>query len=190
MLNHFKKLLGPLSKLNPNDKFYMIIDYLFGKGVSKVIPKDKLIYTYSRKTSKIKSVYYDRNLVATFRSDGGIALTLYGAELLKPSPNFIDNCLLIKEEAVESISNGKSVFAKHVVKCGSRVRPKSEVVVLDAKRNILAVGRAVLSWRMMEHLKSGVAVKVREGKNHKKYDFSYIPDIRNDERGPTNKKNA
>ena len=141
----------------------MTIDYLFGKGISQIIPTDRLNFTFSKRTGKIKSVLLDDKLIATFRSDGGIALTIHGAELFVRNPKFSENCVVVKEEARDFISMGRSVFAKHVVSCGDRIKPKSEVVIVDTNGNVLAVGKALLSAKMMKYFKSGVAVKVRKG---------------------------
>ncbi|MEM3437583.1 MAG: PUA domain-containing protein [Nitrososphaerales archaeon] len=141
----------------------MIIDYLFGKGISQIIPKDKLNFTFSKRTGKVKSVLLNDKLIATFRSNGSIALTIHGAEILVKHPKFVDNCIIVSDEAKDSIAMGKSVFVKHVMNCGNRIKPKSEAVILDTKGNVIAVGKALLSARMMKYFKSGVAVKVRKG---------------------------
>ncbi|MGQ9468223.1 MAG: PUA domain-containing protein [Nitrososphaerales archaeon] len=141
----------------------MVVDYLFGKGISQTIPIDRLSFTFSKRTGKVKSVSLDDNLIATFRPDGGIALTIHGAELLVKNPKFSENCVVVKDEAKDFVATGKSVFAKHVVSCGNRIKPKSEVVIVDTNGNVIAVGKALLSAKMMKQFKSGVAVKVRKG---------------------------
>lgn len=141
----------------------MAIDYLFGKGISQIIPADKLNFTFSKKTGKVRSVLLNDKLIATFRPDGSIALTIHGAELLVKHPKFADNCITIKDEVKDFIAMGKSVFVKHVINCGDRIKPKSETVILDENGKVIAVGKALLSAKMMKHFKSGVAVKVRKG---------------------------
>ncbi|MCP8313756.1 MAG: queuine tRNA-ribosyltransferase [archaeon] len=149
--------------MNPKEKFLMTIDYLFGKGTSQIIPIDRLNFTFSKRTGKIKSVSLDDKLMATFRPDGGIALTIHGAGLLLRNPKFTVNCVVVKDEVIDFISMGRSLFAKHIVSCGDRIKPKSEVVIVDTNGNVLAVGKALLSAKMMRNFKSGVAVKVRKG---------------------------
>ncbi|MCP8304822.1 MAG: queuine tRNA-ribosyltransferase [archaeon] len=149
--------------MNPNEKFSMTLDYLFGKGVSLVIPIDRLDFTFSKRTGKMKNALLDGKLMAMFRPDGSIVLTIYGAELLIKHPRFKDNCVVVKDEAKDFVSKGRSVFAKHVMSCGKRVRPKSEVAVLDISGKVIAVGKALLSAKMMRQFRSGVAVKVRQG---------------------------
>ena len=141
----------------------MTLDYLFGKGISSSLPIDRLNFTFSKRTGKIRNALLDNKLIATFRSDGSIILMIYGAELLVKNPHFKDNCIVVNDESRDYVSKGKSVFAKHVISCGDRIRPKSEVAVLDTNGKVIAVGRALLSAKMMRKFKSGVAVKVRQG---------------------------
>lgn len=149
--------------MDPKDKIVMTLDYLFGKGVSTSLPIDKLEVTRSRRTGKIRTVTFNERVLATFRPDGGLALTIYGAEFLVKNPVFIQNCVVVERGVEEFIASGKSVFAKHVAQCGGRIRPGAEAVVLDEDGKVIAVGKAVLSARMMRSFKVGVAVKVREG---------------------------
>jgi predicted RNA-binding protein (TIGR00451 family) len=149
--------------LDPKEKFLMIVDYLFGKGISQTIPIDRLGFTFSKRTGKVKGVFLGDDLIATFRPDGGIALTIHGAKLFVKNPKFADNCVVVKDEAKDFISMGRSVFTKHVVSCGKRIKPKSEVVIVDINGNVIAVGKALLSAKMMGQFRSGVAVKVRKG---------------------------
>ncbi|MBI4257453.1 MAG: queuine tRNA-ribosyltransferase [Thaumarchaeota archaeon] len=141
----------------------MTLDYLFGRGVSEGLPLGSFAYVTSRRTGKLRSVSWNGRLLATIRSDGGVALTVFCAEMLCASKSFDGNCATVAEEAVGSVSSGLSVFAKHVVRCGSNIRPRSEVVVLSPKGKVVAVGKAVLSARDMMSFERGVAVKVREG---------------------------
>jgi len=149
--------------LDPKQKIAVSIDAIFGSNISSFIPVDKFEYTFSKRTGRIKNVLLDNNLVATLRSDGGLALTILGAKLLMQSPNFRENCVTVSNDVSEFISDGKSVFCKHVIKCGNNVKVGSDVAVLDEDGNVIAVGKAVLSAKMIREFKRGVAVKVREG---------------------------
>ena len=149
--------------LDPKQKIAVNIDAIFGSSISSFIPVDKFEFTFSRRTGRIKNVLLDDNLVVTLRTDGGLALTIFGAKLLMQSPNFRENCVTVSNDVSEFISDGKSVFCKHVINCGNNVRVCSDVAVLAEDGNIIAVGRAVLSAKMIREFKWGVAVKVREG---------------------------
>ncbi len=149
--------------IDPREKIAANIDAVFGSSVSSSVPIERLEFVFSRRTGRIRSVLLDSNLVVTLRTDGGLALTIFGAKLLMQSPNFRENCVTVSNDVAEFIAAGKSVFCKHVVGCGSNVRVGSDVAVLDEDKNIIAVGRSLLPARMMREFKRGVAVKVREG---------------------------
>lgn len=154
-----------MSKLtiDPKQKISINIEAIFGRGISSSIPINRFEFTFSKRTGKIKNILYNNELVATLRTDGWLALTIYGANLLLQSKNFRENCVTVRNDVVEFISNGKSVFCKHVIKCGNNVMIGSDVAVLDQDDNVIAVGKAVLSSRMIKEFKRGVAVKVRKG---------------------------
>ncbi len=140
----------------------MSLDYIFGKNVSKALPLEKLEFTYSKKTGRIRTVTLDGKLIATMRSDGSIAPTIYGATLLIQQPEFHENCVVAQEGPDQFVAEGRSLFAKHVVKCGDRIKPEADVAVLNVKGEVIAVGKAILSAKMMRSFKAGAAVKVRE----------------------------
>ena len=148
--------------MNPNEKISYHIDALFGKGVSDVLPNE-LSFTYSRKTGRIKSFGINDQLVGTLRSDGGIALTIFGASILLKSSNFKQNCIIPNNGALPFVSEGRSLFCKHVEWFGSNINIGSEVVVIDKKGEVVAVGKSVLSQSQLHGRIGDVAVNVREG---------------------------
>ncbi len=140
-----------------------MFDYIFGKGVSKALPKSGMKPVYSRKSGRIKQILLGDKLFATVKTSGAIALTVYGATHLIGSRAFLRNCVSVNDDAVEFVRSGKSVFCKFVESAGKDVLPRSEVAVLDLGGEVIGVGRAVIAGRFMKQFNSGVAVKVREG---------------------------
>jgi uncharacterized protein with predicted RNA binding PUA domain len=140
-------------------KLKYTIDALFGTGVSRHLPKEIKI-TYSKKTGRIQHVFQNEKLLCTLRIDGGLAITLYFAQLLLKSKIFRENCLEVDEDSKSFVEKGSSVFCKHVSWCGKNILIGADVPVLY-KNTVIAVGRAVLSSRMIRSLKRGVAVKIR-----------------------------
>ena len=63
------------------------IDALFGKGVSKYLPKD-IEMTFSRKTGRIRTVSHKGKLLCTLRIDGGLAISIHFAQILLKSKSF------------------------------------------------------------------------------------------------------
>jgi len=141
-------------------KLQYSIDALFGKGVSKQLPKD-IEMTFSRKTGRIRTVSYKGQLLCTLRIDGGLAISLYFAQILLKSKVFKENCIEINEDAAPFVEQGRSVFCKHVVWCGKKVQISADTPILF-KNQVIAVGRAILSSQMISDFNRGVAVKVRD----------------------------
>jgi uncharacterized protein with predicted RNA binding PUA domain len=162
ILNYLVCLRYFESQLDDRKKVRMLIDYIFGGRIGKVLDCSELELSYSRRTKRLKHIFASGKLIATLRADGGLALTLEGGKLLTKDPVFVHNCVMVSDEAKSFVAAGKSVFARHVVRVGSRIKPEGDVVVIDKRGEILAVGKAVLSATMMRAFTRGVAVKVRQ----------------------------
>ena len=142
-----------------------IADYQFGRGCGEALFPQNITVTYSKSTGKIRHIYLEGKRIAMLRpNDGLFTLTITGAELLLSKLKNPGFTVTIAEGFEEEITQGKSVFAKHVVEASSGIRPGDEVVVLDKQRKVLAVGRALLNEEEMLAFKTGVAVKVRRGR--------------------------
>ncbi|MFB0558664.1 MAG: PUA domain-containing protein [Candidatus Bathyarchaeia archaeon] len=142
-----------------------IADYQFGSGCGDALFPDDISIEHSKNTGKIRHVRLDGVLLASLRpTDGLFALTIAGAEMLASELESLDFTVTVLDEVAEFISQGRNVFAKHVVDAGGKIRPGDEVVILDSKRRVLAVGRALLNREEMLAFDVGVAVKTRRGK--------------------------
>jgi len=128
--------------------------------VSKYLPKD-LEMTFSRKNGRIKTVSHHGQLLCTLRIDGGLAISTYFAQMLMKSKRFKENCLEINGDAAPFVEQGRSVFCKHVVWCGKNIRIASDTPIIFQDR-VIAVGKAVLSSKMISDFDRGMAVKVRD----------------------------
>ena len=149
------------------------VDALFGVGVSDALPDD-IQFNFSKRTGRIKNFSVSGRLAMTFRTDGGLALTIMGAQyMVDHSKQFWENCIMPLREAAPFVSEGRSLFCKHVEWCGSNITVGSDVAVLDSTSNdesndvgcrrVIAVGVAMLPSRLMKQYSKGVAVKVRQG---------------------------
>lgn len=148
-------------------KLKYTIDALFGRGISKEVPKD-IDFTFSKKNGRIRSVFHKGNLLCTLRIDGGLAITPYFAKMLLKNKKFKENCLEVDVDSKPFVEEGKSVFCQHIVWCGKNIRIADDVPVLF-KNKVIAVGKAVLSSEMIPTMKRGVAIKVRDSlKSQKK----------------------
>jgi uncharacterized protein with predicted RNA binding PUA domain len=82
--------------------------------------------------------------------------------MLERSSAFAENCVWPAEEAVPFVSEGRSLFCRHVDRCGSNVRVGSDVAIVHGGK-VIAVGVSLLATDLMKKYSRGVAVKVREG---------------------------
>jgi uncharacterized protein with predicted RNA binding PUA domain len=147
--------------VEPEQKVRRHVDAIFGTGVSDIL--GDMQFEFSRRTGRIKNFSIGGRLAATLRTDGGLALTISGAQyFLDKSNQFLENCVVPMQEAVPFISEGRSLFCRHVQWCGSNVRVGSDVAVID-DRKVMAVGVAILPSGVMKEYSRGVAVKIREG---------------------------
>ena len=165
--------MNPLP-INAREKVHRHVDAIFGAGVSDALPAD-IQFNFSRRTGRIKNFSIGGRLAVTLRTDGGLALTIMGAQyLLENSKQFWENCVKPMQEAVPFVSEGRSLFCKHVEGCGSNIKVGSDVAVIDgnssggggsdrSSRRVVAVGVAMLPSRLMKQYRKGVAVKVRQG---------------------------
>ena len=150
----------------PNDlrKIRSIADYQFGKGVGEKLFPSEVKIVHSKRTGRIRHVHLEGERLATLRPTNGLfSLTIAGAkritERVKPQRLWVK----VREEAEPFVAKGKSVFAKHVIDADEEIRPQEEVIIMNEKDEVLAVGKAILSGREMKAFERGVAVRVRRG---------------------------
>jgi len=141
----------------------IMVDYLFGRGVSRALPKEGFRLYYSRRSGRVKTIFFDGELFATIKPNGAMALSVAGATMLARSPRFRQNCVQVSDDVAEFVKGGKSVFCKFVRWAGKNVYPKGEVAVIDGSGKVIGVGMAILNGAAMAQFKSGAAVKVRAG---------------------------
>jgi len=151
-------------KPNALQKIRSIADYQFGVEVGRKLFPSEVRIVYSKRTGRIRHIYLGEKMLATLRpTDGFFSLTITGAkrimELTKPQKLWVR----IQEEAEPFIAKGKSVFAKHIVDADEEIRPQEEMIVVNKKGEVLAVGKAMLSGKEMKTFGRGVAVRVRRG---------------------------
>jgi predicted RNA-binding protein (TIGR00451 family) len=141
-----------------------VADYQFGRGAGEILFPEEVTITISRRTKKIRHVYLGNSLLATLKpTDGLFSLSVEGVRRLiygmKPPRLWVQ----VQDDVASFIEEGGDVFAKHVVDCDGEIRPAEEVIVVDGRKRVLAVGRSVLSGDEMKAFRRGVAVRVRRG---------------------------
>lgn len=161
-----------LSEIKPTKKEHLDFDIIrvsavsdmqFGEGAGKMLLKGKVRIVKSKKTGKIRNVYCDNKHILSMRaSDGMFTLKTDGAKILHKFSKYPRLRVVIEDDAVPFIKEGKSVFAKFVKDCDPDLRPFDECLIVDKKDNLLAVGRCLLNRQEMLSFGIGVAVKTRE----------------------------
>jgi uncharacterized protein with predicted RNA binding PUA domain len=153
--------------IDAREKVCRHVDAIFGAGVSHALPTADMQFNFSKRTGRIKNFSIGGRLAVTLRTDGGLALTTAGAQyLLENSKQFRKNCVEPMREALPFVSEGRSLFCKHVKWCGSNIKVGSDVAIIDGSSGdsrVIAVGIAMLSSKLMKEYRRGVAVKVRQG---------------------------
>ena len=135
----------------------------FGSYVSKILFEDDLICKKSKKTGKIRNVYSGKNHIVSLRaSDGMFTLKKKGAEMIHQRIAAPSLRVMVEDDAIPFVLEGKSVFAKFVKDADSCLRPYDECLIVDSEDELLAVGRCLLNYYEMKEFSYGVAVKNRE----------------------------
>ena len=73
----------------------------------------------------------------------------------------------INKDAAPFVMEGRSVFCKHVVWCGKNIRIGSDTPIIF-ENQVIAVGKAILSFEMISDFNRGVAIKVRDSLKSRK----------------------
>ena len=142
-----------------------IANYQFECDVGSVLFPEDVKITYSKKTGRLRHFYLDGTVIATLRpTDGFLSLTLAGARRLVEALPPLRFRVVVRDDVVKFIAEGKDVFAKHVVDADPMLRAGEEALVTSPSGEVVAVGKALLTGREMLGFKRGVAVKVRKGR--------------------------
>ncbi|MEM0007393.1 MAG: PUA domain-containing protein [Candidatus Bathyarchaeia archaeon] len=149
---------------NALQRIRSVADYQFGKGVGEVLFPQDVEIAYSKRTGRIRYVFLNGKRLATMRPmDGLFSLSIEGAKRILESGVPAKCIVTVKNDVSKFIAKGGDVFAVHVLKADDEIRPKDEVIVVNERGEVLAVGKAMLSGEEMTAFKVGVAVKVRRG---------------------------
>jgi predicted RNA-binding protein (TIGR00451 family) len=145
-------------------KIRAIADYQFGEKAGESLFPQEVSVIISKRTKRIRHVYLDDKLLATLRPTVGLfSLTIEGAQRLVENMKPPRSWVQVQDDVASFIKKGGDVFAKHVIDNDNEIRPMEEIIILDRKQRVIAVGKAVLSGDEMKAFKKGVAVKVRRG---------------------------
>lgn len=145
-------------------KIKAIADYQFGVGSGEALFRGKVKIEKSKKTGKIRHIYYNNDIIANMRaSDSFLVLSKEGAKRLHreiPCPQ----CRVVVNKDSEPFAlEGKSVFSKFVVECDENIRANDEVLIVNEEDDLLAYGKSLLSGCEIMEFNTGQAIKTRKG---------------------------
>lgn len=142
-----------------------IADYQFGRGVGEKLFPNECIIELSKRTGRPRYIKLDREIIATIRyPDNMIALSLRGAERLKEILGEKAPRVVLRESGAERVRRGMSPLAADIKYCSDGIRPGEEVLVESSDGELIAVGKAITSSRIMRELEAGAVIKIRKVK--------------------------
>ena len=111
-----------------------VAEYQFGPGSGMALFPDEVRMIHSRNTGRIRHIHLGETLIATFRpNDGVFTLTIAAAQRLLTKVPDLGYTVTVTEDAAPFVSQGKNVFAKHVLSAGEKIRPGDEVIIVAVK---------------------------------------------------------
>ncbi len=139
----------------------LIADLQFGRNAGDILFPEGTTFSLS-KTGRLRYLYSGRERIATVRAkDGLLTLSMLGAGRLHSFFAAPRLRVTASDDAVPFVVKGGNLFARHVLGLGPDIRAGEEVLVVDAKDQLLATGKAVLAPEEMLQIKRGVAVLIR-----------------------------
>jgi predicted RNA-binding protein (TIGR00451 family) len=142
------------------------VQVLFGGDI--IEEPERVHLVISKNTGKIRNVHRTtdgekRHLLSIRAEDGAFTLKLDGARYLLSAfepPLFR---VIVDNETGEYNAKGYNVFCKFILKADHNIRPGDDVMVVDEKDDLLAVGRSQGCGEFLERSVSGIGVKVKAG---------------------------
>ena len=70
---------------------------------------------------------------------------------------------VVLNDISDFIRKGRNVFCKHVLDIDDNLRPLDEIIVVNQKDNLLAIGKLAIPIPYVRSFKTGIAINVRKG---------------------------
>jgi len=140
-----------------------VADMQFGRGASQALLNGEITIIKSKRTGKIRNIICDGSHVISMRAEDGLfTLKLDGGRRLHIGLKHPLLRVVVTNDAVPFVKEGKSVFAKFVKDCDPDLRPFDECLIVNENDTLLAIGRILLNRDEMLTFHHGMAVKTRE----------------------------
>lgn len=120
-----------------------VLSYQFGFPFPKL---SEVSIRKSRSTGTMREVKLDGVTIGHFRpNDGAFIPTLEGASLLLRNLPYPIGRVIVEEPFADIVARGTTVFVKFVKEADPNIRPRSEVIIVNERDDLLATGKALLS---------------------------------------------
>lgn len=137
-----------------------ILEWCWGRETVKALPTRTWELRHSRASGRLRALSHGGVVLFTVGNDGLPRPTFPGALVLKEALSPPKARVVAVPDAVPFVSEGRSLFSRHVASADPETVPGSSVLVVDASDRLLAVGRALLAAEEMGRFTRGVAVRV------------------------------
>jgi 7-cyano-7-deazaguanine tRNA-ribosyltransferase len=140
-----------------------VADMQLGRGASEALFNGDITIIKSKRTGKIRNIICDGSHVVSMRAEDGLfTLKLDGGRRLHKRLKYPLLRVVVFDDAVPFVKEGKSVFAKFVSECDPDLRPFDECLIVNEHDMLLGIGRTILTRNEMLSFRHGMAVKTRE----------------------------
>ena len=147
-------------------KVKAICDYQFGPLITDVLfdNNNNIHIEFSKNTGRMRHIYDQENLLLNFRpTNGFFTLSLFSAKKIITSVPKPILRVIVQNEISEFIKKGRNVFCKHIIDIDDNLRALDEVIVVNQKDELLAIGKLMFPVPYLRSFKRGIAVNVRRG---------------------------
>ncbi len=147
-------------------KIKAISDYQFSPEITDILFEDEKNITIkrSKNTDKIRYIYLGKELLLSLRpTNGFFSLAVLSAQKILEKASYPRLRAIVENDVSEFIKKGRNVFCKHVLDIDESLRPQDEVIIVNEKGDLLALGRVKLPINSIKNFKRGIAIDVRKG---------------------------
>ncbi|MBN1214011.1 MAG: pseudouridine synthase [Candidatus Lokiarchaeota archaeon] len=147
-------------------KIKAISDYQFSPEITDILFEDEknIEIKRSKNTDKIRYIYLDKELLLSLRpTNGFFSLSILSAQKILEKTSYPRLRAIVENDVSEFIKKGRNVFCKHVLDIDENLRPQDEVIIVNEKGDLLALGRVKLPIYSIKNFKRGIAIDVRKG---------------------------
>ena len=136
-----------------------LLEWRYGRSIAPRL-SDGLVAERSRRTGRLRAMVRETSPEFVVGTDGIPRPTFRGAvglhRLLGPGRERV----VVHDDAVPFVREGRSLFSSFVVQADPALVPGASALLVDPEDHFLATGRLVLAPHEMARLRRGVAVRV------------------------------